>query len=865
MQFVTAPITGVNFGVILPSQYVDDTPMVTTSTFYPYAHDGIHSWRKSLLTVTPDGGVTSYDPTGPCPSGYNTPAVDTALLYSEIGTCFGLGYQSKRKTLFAGTYIKQFSDIGPQGTGAIYRINMNDESNPVVMNGTPNTATGTIDLNLLFGAGTCGANPFANAPSTGSYPDYNQLGDRIHVADAVYNVAFSDVDVSHDENRLFALSFADKKIYSIPIDGSPITSATVQSATIPVPAGMNLAEMRPTGMGVHSNGKVYVIVRNSFIVNTANNNTNIGFIGGTERYQYIYADSPTASPYNAVFEYDPITNTFNNTPILTFYGRMPNNKATSAYGGSVLYRDLTFDDQDAILLAGRILSQDVNGGATGGRVLRFDKDPITGVYTMETNSTVYNYHTNAYATSPGNPLYPSYWENTFYYQMDPTDGGVNDGMGGLAQIMGRNSVIETNYDGCDTYTGGVRTLSHDDGTSVRYQTTLPSLIYLQGTNGVLWDNKRGALGDLEVITDPAPLEIGNRVWNDTDEDGIQDAGEVGIDGITVQLYEGSTLVGTTATTNSGQWYFNDSNTTGGLKPNTTYTVRVQSNAGQILTGTNTDGTTNGDLRDSDASLVGGNAEITYTTGNYGENNHTLDIGFRVIVPDLSLTKTVSNAIVALNGTVTFTLTLTNDNGIDATGVVVTDVLPAGVTFVSSSDPTNVVVSGSTLTWNVGNMLGTDAPKMLDITVTANSEGSFLNNAEITDMNETDTDSTPNNDVIGEDDQDQACFSVPVTLCSDSPAASITITAATATTYQWYVSTDNGATYTALSGETNQTLVVNNTLMGGNNITKYFKVAYNGSPITGTCGDVMCCPVIITTQTCTVCPPPKCITIGITKH
>ncbi|MBL7784291.1 MAG: hypothetical protein JNM36_00110, partial [Chitinophagales bacterium] len=140
-----------------------------------------------------------------------------------------------------------------------------------------------------------------------------------------------------------------------------------------------------------------------------------------------------------------------------------------------------------------------------------------------------------------------------------------------------------------------------------------------------------------------------------------------------------------------------------------------------------------------------------------------------------------------------------------------------------------------------------------------------NNAEITDMNETDTDSTPNNDVIGEDDQDQACFSVPVTLCSDSPAASITITAATATTYQWYVSTDNGATYTALSGEISQTLVVNNTLMGGNNITKYFKVAYNGSPITGTCGDVMCCPVIITTQTCTVCPPPKCITIGITKH
>ncbi|MBL7787756.1 MAG: DUF11 domain-containing protein, partial [Chitinophagales bacterium] len=272
-----------------------------------------------------------------------------------------------------------------------------------------------------------------------------------------------------------------------------------------------------------------------------------------------------------------------------------------------------------------------------------------------------------------------------------------------------------------------------------------------------------------------------------------------------------------------------------------------------------------------ASSISGKTAGTYTVTVTDDNGCTAMCAQTItepgvtLLPDLSLTKTVSNAIVALNGTVTFTLTLTNDNGVDATGVVVTDVLPAGVTFVSSSDPTNVVVSGNTLTWNVGNMLGTDAPKMLDITVTANSEGSFLNNAEITDMNETDTDSTPNNDVAGEDDQDQACFSVPASLCSDSPTASITITAATATTYQWYVSTDNGATYTPLSGETSQTLVVNNTLMGGNNITKYFKVAYNGSPITGACGDVMCCPIIITTQTCIVCPPPKCITIGITKH
>jgi uncharacterized repeat protein (TIGR01451 family) len=265
-----------------------------------------------------------------------------------------------------------------------------------------------------------------------------------------------------------------------------------------------------------------------------------------------------------------------------------------------------------------------------------------------------------------------------------------------------------------------------------------------------------------------------------------------------------------------------------------------------------------------SNKTSGTYTVTVTDANGCTDVCASSINEPGAVPDLSLAKTVSNAIAPLNSQMTFTLTLSNDNGITATGVVVTDQLPAGVTFVSTSDPANVSVSGGTITWNVGTFLGTDAPKTLDITVTASNEGVFINNAEITAMTETDDDSTPNNDVAGEDDQDQACFSIPVTLCSDNADASITVTANTATTYQWYVSTDNGASYTALSGETNQTLTINNTLMGGNGITKYFKVAYNGAGINDGCGDVMCCPIIVTTQTCVVCPAPKCIPIAVSK-
>jgi hypothetical protein len=48
--------------------------------------------------------------------------------------------------------------------------------------------------------------------------------------------------------------------------------------------------------------------------------------------------------------------------------------------------------------------------------------------------------------------------------------------------------------------------------------------------------KAAATGDLEVLVDEQPIEIGNRVWNDANFNGIQDAGEAGIAGVIIRLY-----------------------------------------------------------------------------------------------------------------------------------------------------------------------------------------------------------------------------------------------------------------------------------------------------------------------------------------
>ena len=71
--------------------------------------------------------------------------------------------------------------------------------------------------------------------------------------------------------------------------------------------------------------------------------------------------------------------------------------------------------------------------------------------------------------------------------------------------------------------------------------------------------KASGLGEIAFSMKPAPLEIGNYVWCDSVQNGIQDACERGISDIIVQLYDrNGNLIGQDTTIN-GQYYFNQYN------------------------------------------------------------------------------------------------------------------------------------------------------------------------------------------------------------------------------------------------------------------------------------------------------------------
>ena len=126
--------------------------------------------------------------------------------------------------------------------------------------------------------------------------------------------------------------------------------------------------------------------------------------------------------------------------------------------------------------------------------------------------------------------------------------------------------------------------------------------------------------------------------------------------------------------------------------------------------------------------------------------------------DLSVTQTADN--VNPGSTVTFTVRVRNSGPVNATGVQVTDLLPAGLTFVSST-VTHGTYASATGLWDVGPLLN-GATATLTIVANVTTVGAKTNTAQVTFSDQFDPDSVPGNSSATEDDQ----ASVTVTPSSD---------------------------------------------------------------------------------------------------
>ncbi|KAB8140884.1 DUF11 domain-containing protein [Chloroflexia bacterium SDU3-3] len=124
-------------------------------------------------------------------------------------------------------------------------------------------------------------------------------------------------------------------------------------------------------------------------------------------------------------------------------------------------------------------------------------------------------------------------------------------------------------------------------------------------------------------------------------------------------------------------------------------------------------------------------------------NNTASAGLNGQQANLAVTKVVSSASPNVGSNVTFTVQVSNNGPSTATGVAVTDLLPAGLTFVSAAPSQGSYTAGTGL-WSVGS-LANGASATLTVVATVVQPVTIINSATITAANQPDPDSTDNTD------------------------------------------------------------------------------------------------------------------------
>lgn len=245
---------------------------------------------------------------------------------------------------------------------------------------------------------------------------------------------------------------------------------------------------------------------------------------------------------------------------------------------------------------------------------------------------------------------------------------------------------------------------------------------------------------------PAMVSIGDFVWDDANDNGLQDSGEGGISEADVQLLrctDSAVALAGTKTDAQGKYAFT------GLGAGC-YKVKFYAKSGYSLC-TKTTTETSKEAIDSNAGTDG--VSKNYDIAD-GQSNQTIDACMvrPRVVTNLTLTMKADNESPNLWDDVIFYLTVKNTGTNDATGVIVREYLPSGLIYLGHD-----AVGANPEVYNVNEgmwYIGTVAKgetKELRIKVKVASISRITNIVEIYAMSQGDSNSTPNNLVETEDD------------------------------------------------------------------------------------------------------------------
>ncbi|MDX9988156.1 SdrD B-like domain-containing protein [Thiothrix unzii] len=696
VQFVNDGASDVNLGLNNPLDYsqADTNIFITTPVAIVGPADQAVATGRDYRTY-PALVKFPFNATGkPADPGYIPPT--SLATHQQIGSTSGVAFQRENKRLFASAYYKRAVGFGPGGVGAIYSI---DDNGTVDVHATiPNAGTDTHDF-------------------TGDYTTINY--DTASVPN-VGKSSLGDMEISADGQWLYVINLNNRHLYAV---ATNTTNTVNDLGEITRPASCPDNDFRPFGLGMDETNTLY-----------------IGTVCTNES-----GTSATGHPSAMVLKYNgagSFTETLNFDLFFNSQSFWKNWSDTLIAGSPFqpitshqpMLSDIVFDGKDMVLaFRNRAWEAGYMPGGSSPSMSHILKACWNGAdWTLENNGTcggvtgaLPNYSVTAEAGPGGG------------YFFDMRDilasfGGqsVINALGSVAIAPGR-SIVATLADPNDLISGGIKHLNLANGSgSMPYQVFRGSADGSNGGGSGGYFGKTSGLGDIELLLDPAPIEIGNRVWLDTDNDGLQDAGENGIPNVQVKLFAGATELATATTAADGTYYFTNAAGTNTdskkygldqLQPNTAYTVKFPTsvtvsgttyNLTMAIAGGNT-------LIDSNAPASG---EVTVAAADIptaGANNHSFDVGYILPTPkmtDLEVTKTANLSSVKSGDTVIYTVKVKNNGPDTATGVEVTDQLPAGVTYVSHNADQGAYTSGTGI-WTVGTLAnGTTATLTITVTI-----------------------------------------------------------------------------------------------------------------------------------------------------
>ncbi len=757
VQFINATRTNINFAINYPANYSIPNPDVPVAAF---AGGPLTASFVANLPVVTSDPYNSRVNGGPLVNPTHDKKWATA---GQVGSVYGIAYSPLTDKTYTSAYVKRHTQLGagnggnPSGfgsAGAIYAL-----SNPPSGGGGPATVSVLLDIGAA--AGTTARTPASNWTCD---PAMYEVG----------RVGWGDVDASPDGATLWAMNLNNKSLYKINATSGailgtyPIPGVTGGPAfDAPVTTNENL-DFRPFGLKVTSD-KVYVGVVSS--------GESLYPAGGLPDPCNGATGYPALRGY--VFEFSISGSTYSTTPVLDFpfqgaswnngtcnnYGTgdkwsywMPQSITTSNYGNwkhelrNPAIADIEIDTQGNLLIGLRNITNDRLAGIPGIFYPNCTTDDGAGQYGGFAGQTLKacGGPTTWTIESGGVCGGVSGFNTSVFYDYETPHSNGNHG-GSIGYKMGSGEFLVPGSPGGDL--GGMYFVSEATKAHAGNYNSIYALnAYPLDPNFNPLFGKANGLGDVELISPPAPIEIGNRVWLDADNDGIQDAGEAGISGVQVQLIKSGSTISTVTTDANGNYIFSSATGTDGtgkdygitqLVPNMAYTVRFPTTA--TVSGTTYNLTTAAAganrLIDSNAPSNGDVTVLATDIPIYGANNHSFDVGYSITPPgSLQITKTVTGApggFVSPNYTIHVDcsdnsfdqdVTLTNGGSQTITGIpagttcTVTEptqpAAPVGYTYgtaVINPSGAQTITSGTTVSVTVTNPLSSVSCPTISVT------------------------------------------------------------------------------------------------------------------------------------------------------